>query len=195
MDPDAQRMLQFQKGERAAFETLFEKYHRPVLNFCFRFLGNAHDAEDIAQDTFLQVYQAAPRYQPLTKFSTWLYTIAKNLCLNRLREGRQEASESLNPFTEDEEESLSLEEKIPAEAPGPDEELEEKKISEIVQGAIRDLPASIRLPLILSRYQELSYEEIAQILGCSVTAVKLRLHRAKRVLAKKLAPYLNPGSS
>jgi RNA polymerase sigma-70 factor (ECF subfamily) len=188
MDPDVQRMLQFQKGERAAFEALFEKYHRPILNFCFRFLGNPHDAEDITQDTFLQVYQAAPRYQPLTKFSTWLYTIAKNLCLNRLREGQMEAVAEINRLA-DTEESL-LEEQIMSNNPGPDQQVEEKEITEIVQKAIRELPAILRLPLILRRYQELSYEEIAQILGCSVTAVKLRLHRAKRILAQRLGPYL-----
>jgi len=188
MDPDAQRMLQFQKGDQKAFEELFEKYHRPILNFCFRFLGNSHEAEDIAQDTFIQVYQAAPRYQPLTKFSTWLYTIAKNLCLNRLREGRMEAMAKVNSLM-GEEESL-LEEQIVSNNPGPDQQAEEKEITEIVQKAIRDLPAAIRLPLILRRYQELSYEEIAQILGCSVTAVKLRLHRAKRLLAQRLAPHI-----
>ncbi len=188
MDPDAQRMLQFQNGDRAAFEDLFEKYHRPILNFCFRFLGNSHEAEDITQDTFIQAYLAAFRYQPLTKFSTWLYTIAKNLCLNRLREGRMEVSlQFSDPMNE--EESL-LEEQIESHHPSPDQQLEEKELAEIVQEAIRSLPATLRLPLILQRYQELSYEEIAQVMGCSVTAVKLRLHRAKGLLAQRLAPYL-----
>jgi RNA polymerase sigma-70 factor (ECF subfamily) len=190
MDPDTQRMLRFQKGERAAFEMLFEKYHRPILNFCFRFLGNTHDAEDTAQDTFIQVYQAAPRYQPLTKFSTWLYTIAKNLCLNKLRKGQNPGLEEINPPMDDLDRDPA--EAIVSDYPGPDQELEQKELSEIVQKAVLDLPLSMRLPLILRRYQELSYEEIAQILGCSVTAVKLRLHRAKGILAQRLGPYIKP---
>jgi len=69
MAPDTRLMLQFRKGERAAFEALFAKYNRPVFHFCFRFLGNSHDAEDIAQDTFIQVFKAAPQYEPRSKFS------------------------------------------------------------------------------------------------------------------------------
>lgn len=181
IDPDAERMVRFQQGDRAAFEVLFEKYHPPLLRFAYRFLINQADAEEVVQETFLQVYQAAPNYQPLARFSTWLYTIAKNRCLNRLRAGGDESfGEDLFP------EGIEI---IPSGDPPPDRELERREISHLVQRAIGELPPSLRLPLILRRYEELSYEEIAEIAGCTVTAVKLRLHRAKLLLAKELAPY------
>ena len=181
-------MVKFRKGERAAFEALFEKYNRPVFHFCFRFLGNSHDAEDIAQDTFIQLYKAASQYEPRSKFSTWLYTIAKNLCLNRLRLGIRETCD--NPNATEDEESYRLKDKIDSSDPGPHQQMEQKELSSAVQKAVLALPESLRLPLILRRYQELSYNEIAEVMEISVTAVKLRLHRAKPLLAQKLAPYL-----
>lgn len=187
MDPDARLMVQFRKGKRAAFEALFDKYNRPVFHFCFRFLGNSHDAEEIAQDTFIQVFQAAPQYEPRSKFSTWLYTIAKNRCLNKLRAGQRETPDN-SSATEDED-SSGLKDKLRSNNLGPDRQLEQKELSNAVQEAVRSLPESIRLPLILRRYQDLSYNEIAEIMEISVTAVKLRLHRAKPLLAQKLAPY------
>ena len=187
LDPDTRLMVRFRKGDKDAFKALFEKYNRPVFQFCFRFLGNSHDAEDITQDTFIQVFQAAPQYEPRSKFSTWLYTIAKNLCLNRLRAGRRETPD--NTCATQDEESSRLKDKLNSGNPGPDRQLEQKELSKIVQEAVQALPESIRLPLILRRYQDLSYNEIAAIMEISVTAVKLRLHRAKSMLASKLSSY------
>ncbi len=187
MDPDAQRMLQFQRGDPSAFEALFEKYRRPILNFCYRFLGDAHEAEDIAQETFLQVYQAAPGYRPLTKFSTWLYTITKNRCLNRLRSLRREEPAAL--FHTGEEEDREPAEPA-ASLPDPEQALGQKEMTRIVREAVANLPAGLRLALVLRRYHDLPYAEIAQVTGCSLNAVKLRVHRANRILARRLAPYL-----
>ena len=193
MDPDARLMVLFQKGDRPSFEKLFEKYHRPLLNFCFRILGNPHDAEEITQEVFIQVHQSAERYQPLAKFSTWLYTIARNLCLNRLRSRKQEGIEK--PYeTGEGEEWPRPQERVRSERPTPEQDLEQKEVAEIVRQAILQLPESLRVPLILRRYQDLSYGEIAEITGVSVTAIKLRLHRAKLSLARQLGPALGPES-
>lgn len=187
MDPDTRLMVKFKEGDRSAFEILFEKYHRPILNFCYRFLKDQFDAEEVAQETFIQMYRAAPDYQPLTKFSTWLYTIAKNICLNRLRKGR---IDTLSDIEVMDNEGLLQQDKLGSSDPTPHQELEQKELAGIVKKAVEGLPESLRLPLILRRYQELSYEEIAQVVGISVTAVKLRLYRARRLLAEALAPYI-----
>jgi RNA polymerase sigma-70 factor (ECF subfamily) len=184
---DTEWMRRFQVGDEAAFERLFEKHHRPIIHFCFRLLGNREESEEIAQETFLRVYRSAEGYQPLAKFSTWLYTIAKNLCLNRLRKKDPTRSSDLS---DNDTQGDYLEETIADPAPTQDCKYSEKELGEIVQKAVSNLPASLRLPLILYRYQELSYQEIAQILDCTVTAVKLRLYRGIQILEKRLAPYI-----
>jgi len=184
---DADLMLQFKEGNSSAFEQLFDKYHRAIINFCYRLLGNLADAEEVAQEVFLQVYRGAENYQPLAKFSTWLYTIAKNLSLNRIRDRHGERFEYLES---EESEGNILEETIPADTPSPEAEYSEKELSEIIKQAVSKLPLSIRVPFILNRYQEQSYDEIATILSVSVTAVTLRLHRAKEILKKKLESHI-----
>jgi RNA polymerase sigma-70 factor (ECF subfamily) len=184
---DADLMLRFKRGDKAAFESLFDTYHRPIINFCYRLLGNVADAEEAAQETFLKVYQGAKHYEPLAKFSTWLYTIAKNLCLNRLRDTRHERLQEIQ--SEDSEGNV-LEETIPAKTPSPEEECSEKELSDIIKQAVLKLPSSLRMPFILNRYQEQSYEDIAQILGISVSAVTIRIHRAIKILTKQLEPYI-----
>lgn len=184
---DADLMLQFKGGDQAAFEQLFDTYHRPIINFCFRLLGNLSDAEEVAQETFLQVYRGAENYQPLAKFSTWLYTIAKNLSLNRIRDRH---SERFYDIESDDSEGNNLEETIPANTPTPEAECSEKELSKIIEQAVSKLPPSIRIPFVLNRYQEQSYEAIAQILEISVTAVTLRMHRAMRLLTKQLRSLL-----
>ncbi|MBI3359044.1 MAG: sigma-70 family RNA polymerase sigma factor [Nitrospirae bacterium] len=187
MKNDIDLMLQFKGGDKTAFEQLFDKYHRPLINFCYRLLDNLADAEEIAQETFFQVHRAAPQYQPLAKFSTWLYTIAKNLCLNRIRDRYKERFDDMQS---EESEDNVLEETVPAETPSPEAEFTEQELSAIIKQAISKLPPSIRIPFILNRYQELSYDEIANILELSVTAVTLRIHRAKQILTRKLEPYI-----
>jgi len=186
-EDDAQVMLLFKGGNLLAFEHLFDKYHRAIINFCTRLLGNLADAEEVSQEVFLQVYRSADRYQPLAQFSTWLYTIAKNLCLNRIRDRHSERFEDIQSEAS---EGNVLEETIPAKTPSPEEECSEKELSEIIQQVVAKLPLSIRVPFILNRYQERSCEEIAQILGISETAVTLRLHRAKKILTEQLVSYI-----
>lgn len=191
-DPDVALMLRVRDGDRAAFDALIDKYRKPLLNVIARYLGGDGDAEDLAQDVFVRIYRAAPRYEPTAKFTTWMYTIAKRLCANHVR-GR-----SLRRFF-----SLSRDEddEAPDAADPPDPRgndplahAEQEQMRRIVAQAVAALPGTLRFAVILRRYEEMSYEEIAAVLNCSVTAAKLRVHRANAILAKRLAPYLTDGS-
>jgi len=179
-------MLQLQQGEMDAFTAIFKKYYPMIFQFSCRMLMNAHDAEEITQETFMQVYQAAPRYKPMAKFTTWLYTIAKNLCLNKLKSGKLRWI-ATKPSSNEE---LSLEESLPSSDRLPSVEIERKETSEIVMKAVRSLPESLRITIILSRYEEFSNREISVIMKCSEIAVKLRIHRAMKKLAKLLKRHL-----
>lgn len=182
MDPDVHYMLRLQQGDRSAFEALFRKYYTPVFRFCLRILRDTHEAEDAAQDIFLQLFRTASRYRPDTRFTTYLFTIARNRCLNRIRDAHR------CPLHESEEITALESPQILGQVtePGPDQHLIRKEMVQALQEAIQSLPPSLRLPLILRRYHDLSCEEIAQILDCSVNAVKIRLYRARRALIVRL---------
>ncbi len=166
------------KGDAKAFELLVARHQHAVYNLALRFLHDPDEAEDIAQDTFIRIYKAAATYTPDAKFTTWLYTIVRNLCFNVLRTRRQAVIVSVD------DESLP---ELPAKNEDPVERISREKVSERVMHAVKKLPANMRLAVILSKYHGISYEEIAGIMGCSVTAIKLRVHRAKSILAKELA--------
>jgi len=185
-DPGIQLMLQFQQGDQGAFASLFEQYYRPIFQFSCRMLMNSSDAEEITQETFIQVYKAVERYQPTAKFSTWVYTIAKNLCLNKLHAQKQIGVMATIPEGED----FSLDEVVASSDPLPSTALEQQERTNMVKRAIESLPPLLRIPIILSRYQGLSNKEIARISGCTETAIKLRIHRAMGYLAKKLSFYV-----
>lgn len=188
-DPDVILMLRVRDGDRAAFDALIDKYRKPLLNVIARYIGDHGDAEDLAQDVFVRIYRAAPRYQPTAKFSTWMYTIAKRLCVNHAR-GR--ALRRFFSLSRDDEDNESPEVADPPDPHGNDplEFAEKEEVRRIVAQAVASLPTTLRFAVILRRYEEMSYEEIATVLNCSVTAAKLRVHRANAVLAERLAPYL-----
>jgi len=191
-DPDVALMLRVKQGDRAAFDLLIEKYRKPLLNVIARTIGRQTDAEDLAQDVFVRVYRAAHRYEPAAKFSTWLYTIARRVCLNYARTQAlrrwfsltgepDDAQDAPNDATNDPPDSRALD---------PAQDLERRELQRIVAQAVAALPERLRFAVVLRRYEELSYEEIANILDCTVTAAKLRVHRANALLAHRLAPYV-----
>jgi RNA polymerase sigma-70 factor, ECF subfamily len=153
-DPDAELMLRVKQGDLAAFEALVEKYKQPVTNLIYRTLPDAAEADDLAQNVFVQVYKSAHRYRVAARFSTWLFTIARNLCLNEIRRRSRHPAESLEASQSDSE----------------------------------DQPARQ-----LFREEELSYEEISEVLGCSLSATKSLIHRARETLKQRLKPYLKSG--
>ena len=195
-DIDAELMLQVQKGDMAAFEQLVEKYQRPVVNLLHRTLGDATEAEDLAQNVFVQVFKSAPRYRVTARFSTWLFTIARNLCLNEIRRRSRHPAQSLDqPVEGDEGESDGSWK--PAwsdpQARRPGDSILQDELEQKIEEALGQLPEAQRTALLLCRQEELSYEEIAEILGCSLSATKSLIHRAREVLRARLKPYLASG--
>lgn len=178
-DPDIALMLRFQKGDEAAFEELVHKHTRALLNLVFRYLGDASRAEDVAQDIFVKVYRARMKYEPKAKFSTWLYRIAVNHCLNEIRAGKSRPSlgAPVNDLLEH-----------PA-AEDPDARLRQQELREAVKAAVDALPDNQRMAVLLSRYEDMSYDEIAETMGLSLEAVKSLLFRAKENLQKALARF------
>lgn len=170
-DPDHEAMQRLQAGESLALNELMNRWKQPLVSYLYRQLGHEQDALDLAQETFVRVYQQAGRYRPHAKFSTWLFTIASNLAKNRHRwRARhpaiplEEAPEPSIPTTENEEHITA------------------------VQQAIAALPHDLKTAVLLSEYHDLPQNEIAAILGCTRKAVETRLARARQFLRAKLKP-------
>jgi RNA polymerase sigma-70 factor (ECF subfamily) len=177
-ETDIALMACIKKGDEKAFELLLARHQRSVYNLALRFLNNPDDAVDITQDTFLRIYRASQTYTPDAKFTTWLYTIVKNLCFNVLR-----ARKSVEIVSMDNECMPEL----PAKEEHPVDRIARAQTKEIVIRAVNGLPENMKMAVILSKYHGLPYDEIAAIMGCTVNAVKLRIYRAKNILAKELS--------
>ena len=192
-DPDAALMLRVKQGDTAAFAELVDKYKQPVMNVAYRMLHDATEAEDLAQVVFVQVFKSAHRYRVSSKFSTWLFTIARNLCLNEIRRRARHQAESMDaPHPEQEDQPLrQFEDKQTASPP---ERLLHGELEAKIEQALAELPENQRLAIVLCRQEDLSYEEIAQVLGCSVSATKSLIHRGRETLKQKLKPYLQSGA-
>jgi RNA polymerase sigma-70 factor (ECF subfamily) len=187
--PDEELMLRLKEGEADCFRGLVLRHQRSVINLAFRITGDRQEAEDIAQEVFLRVYRAATAYTPDAKFSTYLYRVTLNLSLNQVRKakallGRFFAGEV--GFKE-ERETGDRADRLPDT---PLTSMEKEEVKKAVRKAIRSLPKRQRLAIILSQYQELSYQEISEILGCSLKAVERLIHRGKGQLKKELASYI-----
>jgi len=193
LDPDAALMLRVKKGDREAFASLVEKYQQPVMNFVHRTLRDETEAEDLAQNVFLQVYKSSSRYESTAKFSTWLFTIARNLCLNEIRRRSRRRAESLDA-THPEMEDQPVHQLEDKKNFSPPESLLHGELEEKIAQALADLPENQRTALLLCRQDELSYEEIAKVLDCSLSATKSLIHRARETLKSRLKPYLRTGA-
>ncbi|HHY84833.1 MAG TPA: sigma-70 family RNA polymerase sigma factor [Verrucomicrobia bacterium] len=193
LDPDAALMLRVKQGDTAAFTELVEKYKQPVINLVYRTLHDATEAEDIAQNVFVQVYKSAHRYRITARFSTWLFTIARNLCLNEIRRRSRHPAESIDAPTPGQQDQPPHQFEDRHTFSPPDDllhgELEQK-----IEEALNALPENQRTAILLCRQDELSYEEIAEILGCSLAATKSLIHRGRTTLKEKLKPYLRSGT-
>jgi RNA polymerase sigma-70 factor, ECF subfamily len=193
LDPDAALMLRVREGDMAAFETLVEKYKQRVLNLLYHSLRDATEAEDLAQNVFLQVYKSAGRYRVSAKFSTWLFTIARNLSLNELRRRSRHPAESLDqPAQQEEHEGPRQFED--AKSLRPHDLILRSELEAKVEEAIAALPEKQRTALLLCREEELSYEDMAKVLDCSLSATKSLIHRARETLKQQLKPYLESGA-
>jgi RNA polymerase sigma-70 factor (ECF subfamily) len=192
-DPDAELMLLVKTGDMAAFEQLVEKYKQPLVNLMFRMLHDLSEAEDMAQAVFLRVFQSAPRYEVSARFSTWIYTIARHVCLNEIRRRSRHPADSLESSQSDSEDA-SPRQYEDRQTFSPPDTLLHGELEQKIQEALDDLPEKQRLAVLLCRQDELSYEEIAAVLGLSLSATKSLIHRARETLKNRLKPYLQTGA-
>jgi len=175
-------------GDLTGLETLIGRYKHKMLHYLSRTVEDAVLAEDLFQEVFLRVYKSREKYRFPLKFSTWLYTIARNLCLNEMEKRGLRKSVSLSEFrgSSEEGDSLTVEETLASETEDPLAQLQSKDRREIVQKALMELPEEQRTLLFLNAYEGMSYEEISGIVGCSRGAVKVRFFRAYRELEKHM---------
>jgi len=185
-------MLRVKQGDTAAFAELVEKYKQPVMNVAYRMVHDATEAEDLAQAVFVQVFKSADRYRVSSKFSTWLFTIARNLCLNEIRRRSRHRADSMEA-THAEQEDQPLHQYEDKQTASPPERLLHSELEAKIEQALDGLPENQRLAIVLCRQEELSYEEIAEVLGCSVSATKSLIHRGRETLKQQLKPYLQSG--
>jgi RNA polymerase sigma-70 factor (ECF subfamily) len=175
-----------------SFEELVAKYERRIFNLIYRQVGDYEDAADLTQETFVKAFKAFGQFRGQSKVFTWLCQIALNLCKNRFRQRdrmRPITGVSLEEIIE-QEEGERQERQVPDWTHAPDRLYEQRELSELVQSAIAELPQEYRTVLVLRDLQHLSYQEIAQATGLSLENVKSRLHRARIMLRRKLAPYI-----
>lgn len=192
IDPDAALMLRAKKGDQSAFEELVVKYQQSVMNFIYRTVPDLNEAEDLAQNVFLQAWKARERYKVSAKFSTWLFTIARNLSLNEIRRRTRHAAESMDATIDDGESDSARQFEDRDSAP-PTEELIRSELERKVAEAVADLPENQRTAMLLAQDQEMSYEDIARVLDCSLSATKSIIFRARETLKQRLKPYLTTG--
>lgn len=181
---DEQLVLRAREGDSAALEELFLRYRQPVFRLVYRSVRNADDAEDITQEVFIKAFERLHTFREQSRFSTWLMRIALNLCTDhaRMQKRRQELLQR--------EAAGKLAWMTHPEPPDPDEVVRESTIQEVFHQALQQLPEAQRQLIVMRDLEQMEYEEMAQILGCTVGGVKLRVLRARRALKAKLEPLL-----
>ena len=193
-DPDVRLMLQVRDDVQGAFEVLVTRYQHRLMGVLVHLVGRVEEAEDLTQEVFLRVYRARKGYRPRSKFSTWLFTIANNLALNHLRgKGRNpmvaisgddtSGSQAIRPV---EERALAREETASAQ-------MRKVELSEVVREALEGLGEDQKLAVLLNKFEDMSYADIAGVMGRSEAAVKSLLARARNHLREQLEPYLKTG--
>ncbi|MGA0900286.1 MAG: RNA polymerase sigma factor [Luteolibacter sp.] len=183
---DHMLMQRIAAGDHEAFRALIERHQDLVVGTVAKMLGNASEAEDISQQVFLRIWKSAKRYKPTAKFTTYLFTITRNLVFNEARRRKRRKEVSSNEI-----EANSHQEISDADEYRPDRELERQELINMVNNAIKALPEQQRMAVVLRRYEQMPYEEIAEVLGISLSAVKSLLFRARASLRESLESYLS----
>jgi RNA polymerase sigma-70 factor (ECF subfamily) len=187
MRKDEEIMMEYRAGSISALEEIFQRYKKPILNYAFKLLASFADAEDVVGEVFYILTSRKDSYKPVAKFSTWIYTIAHNVAIDRIRRRKkifffwQKKDKDGNSYEELD---------IPDTRFMPDSSAQENDISAYVRKAIDKLPFQLKEAIVLRQYHNLSYEEIAAVLNCSLSKVKILIFRAKEALRKELLPYM-----
>jgi RNA polymerase sigma-70 factor (ECF subfamily) len=179
-EPEIEWMARIRDGDMEAFRLLVEAQQTRVVGTITKMLGSDAEAEDLAQQVFIRIWKSAPRYKPTAKFTTWLFRITRNLVFNELRRKRH----FVNRVEE-------IPEPVERSEKEPDQVLLDSELQAAIQDAINKLPETQRLAIVLRRYEEMPYEEIAKVMGTTVPAVKSILFRARAELRERLAKYLH----
>lgn len=187
-EQDAQDMARLASGHDAALNDLMDRHAEKLFHYLVRSLQDESDAADLAQETFVKVFQNRAKFDPGQKFSTWLYAIASNLVRDRYRWRSRHPEVSLE--AENSQTEAAMMDTLPARGPLPDQALQTEERAELVRKAVAALPEELKQPLILAVYQELPQAEIAAILDCSVKAVETRIYRARQQLRAALSGLL-----
>jgi RNA polymerase sigma-70 factor (ECF subfamily) len=189
-DEDLAAVERASAGDTSAFEALVRKYQGWVFTLAYRMLGDRAEAEDMAQEIFLKVYRSLPQFERKSSFSTWLYTIATNHCLNRLESRRRRPRlQEMIRSTRAEGNPDPVEDRVADPAPGADQVLEQADLRRLIQEQLLRLTPEHRAILVLRDIQGLAYEEIGGLLGLESGTVRSRLHRARMELKERLKPY------
>ncbi len=182
---DASDMQHLVGGHDSALNSLMQRHGERLFHYLIRQVQDEEDAADLAQETFVRIYQHRARFNPRQKFSTWLYTIATNLARDRLKWRARHPQVSLNqPAVGDGESTVG--DLLPDSKDSPDDQLLSQERVEAIRRALAELPEELRTPLLLSEYEQLSQAEIGKVLGCTAKAVESRIYRARQRLREKL---------
>ena len=184
---DEELMLSYQNGEMLAMDEILRRYKNPVCHFAYRLIVNTAETEDIAQDVFLRIHQHRASYRPIGKFSTWIFGIAHNLCISRIRKKKW-----LTFWPRDKENPEELMD-FASSDPSPEVVAQDSEFAKVLKECIQGLPFLQKEALILREYEKLDYGEIAKILQKSLGTVKTLIFRARQNLKEKLLPYLKEG--
>lgn len=186
-DEDLALMVRIADGDEEAFERLVLKHQRAVIGTIAKMTNHSADTEDLAQQVFIRLWKSAGRYTPKAKFTTFLFTITRNLVFNATRQKSRRKEHSLDEQEDDWHQTAE----DPDPAIQPDQSLARQELRQIIDQAIAALPEKQRLAVVLRRYEQMPYEEIARVLDLTVPAVKSQLFRARASLRESLAPYLS----
>lgn len=190
---DDELIAGFKDGDHSAFQELVLKYEQRVYNHCLRMIGDEVESYDLTQEVFLKVFRKIKNYEHTYSFYTWLYRITVNCCIDFLRRKRRHIqSVSLSSSALDDGAEQGKEQDVPDTTFVPDTAMLNRELDEVLQGAIGQLSEKLRSIIILKEVEGFSYEEIADVLGCSRGTVKSRLFRARERLKELLADYVNP---
>lgn len=192
---DVELMLAAGAGDQGAFGDLVDRHRDAIVNLTYRYLGNRADAEDLAQEVFLKVYRARKRYRPEAKFTTWLYRVAVNACLNEVRNRRSRPTHGAAPLTSGDEAGGLIPALADAAAESPADATLRSELAEQVRDAVDGLPERQRLALLLNKFHGLGYEELAASLDMTIPAVKSLLVRARENVRRRIEPYLGSGAN
>jgi RNA polymerase sigma-70 factor (ECF subfamily) len=192
-DPDVRLMLQVRDDVAGAFETLVERYQNRLVGILFHLVGKIEEAEDLCQEVFLRIYKARKGYRARSKFSTWLFTIANNLALNHLRSKGRNPGPPMGGTDSDSQAIASIARQLVGRETTPSAQMRQAELADLVHAALAALNEDQKMAVLLNKFEEMSYAEIAQVMGRSTAAVKSLLARARNELREQLEPYLTTG--